>query len=639
MQEITWLINICFTIVMVGLFVWDFRTFGEAAHKDFKAIIMSTGVLGTFVGIFVGLIGFDTSALQDSVPLLLSGLKTAFYTSILGMGLAIVLSIIQRAKGVKSAQDMNMDYILHEISNLNYLKHIESMNNAIAHLPTKSDTQQIQSSTNALLEASLHKIDTSLQEAIKQLAQGASKELISALELVIRDFNHNLQNQFGENFKELNNAVGQLLSWQEHYKQIIQNTQELLAQTQDSMQQSASAMSSTQATLESVVAQNTSAMEFYAQTLELIDDMKHKGEQLNAKLNDVAALGAHARECLSDMDSFFTKASQGIVSLEEHIKGHIDSIKDELSASVSHLDTYTKSRTELLEAFTEQNAKQAREHIGEILSAHTAGFNTQCDALAQQSKALFADIISSANEHIAKLSTSLDENIAKNMQSSIQNAEEFARLREHIAQNHTAIVKSLESSLSYLSSHNEVIMQDMAKDMKAMQDKYFSLINENMDNVLKKEEEMAKTHFALLNDTMSKSDSYISTQYEHISTYMKKLASEYLKIMQKLTKDSVAIPKDMGVQVVKDFGNLQHNLLSHLGNLNAQIHHNSSQLIELYRNVQNTLNENIDGNKILQQEIKETFSTLDEQLSASMENFKENYEWFLRRVREIIGSR
>ena len=63
MQELNWLINICFTILMVGLFVWDFKTFGEPAHKDFKAIIMSTGVLGTFVGIFVGLMGFDTLAL------------------------------------------------------------------------------------------------------------------------------------------------------------------------------------------------------------------------------------------------------------------------------------------------------------------------------------------------------------------------------------------------------------------------------------------------------------------------------------------------------------------------------------------------------------------------------------------------
>lgn len=91
--------------------------------------------------------------------------------------------------------------------------------------------------------------------------------------------------------------------------------------------------------------------------------------------------------------------------------------------------------------------------------------------------------------------------------------------------------------------------------------------------------------------------------------------------------------------VVRDFGDLQDNLLTHLGNLNAQIQHNSVQLVELYRNMQNMLNENIEGNKLLQGEIKNTFVSLDESMSASMENFKENYDWFLRRVREMIGSK
>ena len=63
------------------------------------------------------------------------------------------------------------------------------------------------------------------------------------------------------------------------------------------------------------------------------------------------------------------------------------------------------------------------------------------------------------------------------------------------------------------------------------------------------------------------------------------------------------------------------------------------QLVELYRNVENLLKENVEGNKSLQNEIRETFTSLDDSMQGSMENFKENYEWFLRRVRELIGSR
>ncbi|WP_300719083.1 hypothetical protein [uncultured Helicobacter sp.] len=639
MQEINWLINICFTIGMVGLFVWDFKTFGEPLHKDFKTIIMSTGVLGTFVGIFVGLIGFDTYALQDSVPLLLNGLKTAFYTSILGMGLAIALSIMQRAKDVKSTQDINMDYMLNQMGNLSYLKGIEELNNKMLTLPTKEDMRMINASTNTFLETSLHKIDTSLQEAIKQLASGASKELISALELVIRDFNHNLQNQFGENFKELNNAVGRLLVWQENYKQSIENTQDLLLQTQSAMNESANAMNATQMTLESIIANNKSAMEFYSKTLEVFDDMKSKGDKLMVQLNQIAILGSHAKQCLSDMDSLFTKATESITSLEGIASKQVEGLKNEIMRYFTQLNEHAQQNMEHLRVFIEQSTQQSKEHIGEVLSEHSASFSTQCNVFTGQSKALFEEIVQSANTHIRHLSESLEQNIAQNIASSTHNAEEFAKLREHIAKNHSAIVESLESSLSYLTSHNQVIMQDMTKDMKDMQEAYLLRANENMDSILNKEQEMIKSRVEGFDKLMTKSDKYVNSQYTHISGFIKKLAGEYLKIMQKLTKDSVAIPKDMGVQVVKDFGTLQHNLLSHLGNLNAQIQHNSAQLIELYRNVQNIVNENVEGNKTLQKEIRETFDTLDSQMNTSMENFKENYEWFLRRVREIIGSR
>lgn len=67
--------------------------------KDFKSQIVSVGVLGTFVGIFIGLQGFNPADIINSVNDILVGLKTAFFTSIVGMGVATILSIIQKLKG------------------------------------------------------------------------------------------------------------------------------------------------------------------------------------------------------------------------------------------------------------------------------------------------------------------------------------------------------------------------------------------------------------------------------------------------------------------------------------------------------------------------------------------------------------
>ena len=51
----------------------------------FPTLVSTLGVLGTFWGITKGLMAFDTSDLDQSIPGLLDGLKTAFFTSLTGM--------------------------------------------------------------------------------------------------------------------------------------------------------------------------------------------------------------------------------------------------------------------------------------------------------------------------------------------------------------------------------------------------------------------------------------------------------------------------------------------------------------------------------------------------------------------------
>ena len=53
--------------------------------ESLPSMISTLGVLGTFGGITLGLLFFNTNNLNVSIPLLLSGLKTAFFTSLAGM--------------------------------------------------------------------------------------------------------------------------------------------------------------------------------------------------------------------------------------------------------------------------------------------------------------------------------------------------------------------------------------------------------------------------------------------------------------------------------------------------------------------------------------------------------------------------
>ena len=145
-------ITISIVISIITLF---FISMKKNTKRNFKNEIVSLGVLGTFLGIAIGLFHFDVSDVKTSLPLLLEGLKTAFITSGVGIFFSIIISI---------------------------------------NRPFKQN----------------------------------NSEVLGALENIVRDFNHNLTVQFGDNFKQLNEAVSKMILWQDNYKtQIIDNEQSL----------------------------------------------------------------------------------------------------------------------------------------------------------------------------------------------------------------------------------------------------------------------------------------------------------------------------------------------------------------------------------------------------------------------------
>ena len=60
-----------------------------------------------------------------------------------------------------------------------------------------------------------------LQTFAEMLSKSATEQVIKALEAVIVDFNRNLTEQFGENFKRLDASVQKLVEWQEGYRQLL----------------------------------------------------------------------------------------------------------------------------------------------------------------------------------------------------------------------------------------------------------------------------------------------------------------------------------------------------------------------------------------------------------------------------------
>ncbi len=220
---------------------------------------VTIGILGTFVGITLGLLKFKVDDITGSIPNLLEGMRTAFFTSIIGM-LGSLLYKNQAKKYVSETASVDSGATLDTVAMLlreqlssikgldsNFGKELEKNIGAIKNsLVGEGDSTLItqlknirieQKDFQSFLSNEFKSINNSLdslatdfinefREFAKNMAENNNKAFIEALNESMKDLNSQLTEQFGENFKELNAAVKDLVTWQENYKETVTKTTE-----------------------------------------------------------------------------------------------------------------------------------------------------------------------------------------------------------------------------------------------------------------------------------------------------------------------------------------------------------------------------------------------------------------------------
>jgi ABC-type transporter Mla subunit MlaD len=151
----------------------------------------------------------------------------------------------------------------------------------------------------------LDALTRSLDEFGRTLAENNSRALIDALKDVIREFNEKISEQFGDNFKQLNEAVGQLLVWQERYRQQMA---EMIEQQQITSQNMARATEGYQKLMERAEAFDAVANSMGV----LIEGLDVQRRQLNDSLSSLATLISTATKGFPEIEKKITEMVQQV---------------------------------------------------------------------------------------------------------------------------------------------------------------------------------------------------------------------------------------------------------------------------------------------------------------------------------------
>ncbi len=463
-------------------------------QKDLKSQIVSLGVLGTFIGIFMGLQDFNPDNMKNSIDTILIGLKTAFFTSIVGMSVALILSITQRLFNKVLEDNDASEFLLKEISSkLNFLQKLDGSKNTekiigelerlrVVQTDTRNETEKISLSIAELKENSKQenkelisilnknftKMNGSLEIAIEQLSKGATEEIINALKQVIQEFNQELQTQFGENFVKLNESVINLLKWQDNYKIHIENLEKRLTLSVVSIEKSKDS-------LEIISSKNAETLKVYQELESIIKQYDTQIKELNQHLETYAFLSQNAKNMFSSIHETINMTKEEFLDLSNIIVSTNKEQKDSFYINTNEIkELYSKLSNHLKEEQirqTKNTLDSIEETVSQIKYLHSELTTTikqenikQINSSKQVTEELSKDIKKRFNHILSNL-----DNLTHSYE---KNKSELNLIISHFKEMGEQVPKALAVSLEQLNRGLTSLTTQFQKDYKDIMDKY-----------------------------------------------------------------------------------------------------------------------------------------------------------------------
>lgn len=257
------------------------------------SLLPAIGLVGTFIGIYLGLVEFNPADIDGLLPSLLAGLKVAFTTSILG----IIGSLLVKFSTYFYPDLINED----EISEIEFYKLFRKQNDSTVE-------------TNKRLVA----LETQFKDFASSIGDTTIEHLVDAIDRVMTDFNKKVETQFGENFKKFNEGLISLLKWQENYKNEVEENLKIIREAKEILQ------------LHETTSKNLN---------QVLDEFSLKTKSITTAIERVDAQHSNIEKSLQTFSEVSKQANEVIPTLEKQIQSLTRNLDEELKGVSENLKT------------------------------------------------------------------------------------------------------------------------------------------------------------------------------------------------------------------------------------------------------------------------------------------------------------
>ena len=439
--------------ILVAYILYFFLKEKQYSKESVLGNIASTiGVLGTFVGISIGLWKFNPNDITYSVPLLLSGMKIAFATSIIGMAASIFMKYI----ALKNEDEENIDDIMELFNTM--IAESRNVNNTL--IENQKQTENVLNKVSEIWASHQENLTVELKSEILNL----NNNIISKQEELIGEFK-----KLGECFTLLNSGVNNLLTWQENYKETIENTTkelEIVIQTIHNADESIESISKNS----SLIKENN---ENLSEALKEINKTQNVIMESNKSIIEISN---EAKESIPQINEHFT-------NIDNRTKETTAYLQTAISENINNIKSYLEKITEDVLSKTTQSIYENNRQFKYEISEHIS----QCKMLIYSLKDLIPDI----NEHLLSTQKRFNKTLIhfnEEVQNSLkENSLEINKQIQLLKESTVNINNTLDDTISESTKRLENITVATSNQIKTMAEEMEKLCVrkiEKLDNTL-----------------------------------------------------------------------------------------------------------------------------------------------------------
>ena len=439
--------------ILVAYILYFFLKEKQYSKESVLGNIASTiGVLGTFVGISIGLWKFNPNDITSSVPLLLSGMKIAFATSIIGMAASIFMKYI----ALKNEDEENIDDIMELFNTM--IAESRNVNNTL--IENQKQTENVLNKVSEIWASHQENLTVELKSEILNL----NNNTISKQEELIGEFK-----KLGECFTLLNSGVNNLLTWQENYKETIENTTkelEIVIQTIHNADES----------IESISKNSSLIKENNENLSEVLKEINKTQNVIIDSNKSIIEISNTAKESIPQINEHFT-------NIDNRTKESTAYLQTLISENLNNIKSYLEKITEDVLSKTTQSIYENNRQFKYEISEHIS----QCKMLIYSLKDLIPDI----NEHLLSTQKRFNKTLIhfnEEVQNSFkENTYEINKQVQLLKENTANINNTLDDTISLSTKRLENITVATSNQIKTMAEEMEKLCVrkiEKLDNTL-----------------------------------------------------------------------------------------------------------------------------------------------------------